>query len=87
MNREGMDMATITGRGRKHLGPDAAWQQMPVKVFVRSDEAGNPTHLRFRLENGDDVTSVPGESEALRTLAEELLRATPPRGHCSRWFG
>ena len=80
-------MATITNRGRDRLAPEAAWRQMPVRVFVRTDDAGNPTHVRFRLENGDDVTSVPGESEALRTLADELLRITPPGGRCSRWFG
>jgi hypothetical protein len=77
-----------THRGPGRTVPESDWRPMPVQVFVRADEDGNATHLRFRLENGDDhVAPVRPENVALRALAEELLRATPPRGRCSRWFG
>lgn len=81
-------MVTITGRSPGQAVPEATWRRMPVQVFVRADDEGNPTHVRFRFENGDDhVASIRTESEALRAVAERLLRATPPQGHCSRWFG
>jgi len=71
-----------------HAVPETDWRALPVQVYVRADDEGNATHLRFRLENGDDhVAPVRPENVALRALAEELLRTTPPRGRCSRWFG
>jgi hypothetical protein len=81
-------MATILDRSPERLAAETAWRRMAVQVFVRADDEGNPTHLRFQFENGDHhVASVRHESDELRALAERLLRTTPPRGHCSRWFG
>ena len=81
-------MAMITRRHPERPAPEGAWRQMPVKVFLRADESGNPTHLRFRLENGDEhVTPLPAENESLRALAEEFCGTLSPGGRCSRWFG
>lgn len=81
-------MATILERSPERLAPEATWRRMSVEVFVRADDEGNPTHLRFQFENGEhQVAPVRHDSKELRALAERLLETAPPRGHCSRWFG
>jgi len=81
-------MATILGRAPGTALPEVSWRRMDVQVFVRADDDGKPTHVRFRFGNGDEhVAPIRTGSDTLRVIAEQLERSTALKGHCGRWFG